>query len=132
MNKKTKQILIAVAALLVLLAVAAGCWLRFGPKGVSGAKQIGVTVVYADQTSKDFPLRTNAEFLGEALDEANLAQGEEGPYGLFIKTVDGVTVDDAKEQWWCLTKGGEMVMTGADTTPIADGDVFELTFTEGY
>ena len=29
-------------------------------------------------------------------------------------------------------KGGEMVNTGADQTPIADGDTFELTMTVGY
>ena len=31
-----------------------------------------------------------------------------------------------------VTKSGEMVNTGADQTPIADGDAFELTLTVGY
>lgn len=132
MDKRTRQILIAAGVLVVLLAVAAGVWMRFGPKGTGGTKQVTVRVVYADKTQKAFPLRTNAEFLGRALEEAGLAQGEQGPYGLYIKTVDGVTADESKQQWWCLTKGGETVMTGADATPVADGDVFELTLTEGY
>jgi len=28
-------------------------------------------------------------------------------------------------------KGGAYLMTGADTTPIADGDAFELVYTKG-
>ena len=66
------------------------------------------------------------------LTEEGLAEGTEGPYGMFITTVDGETADDSKEQWWCITKGGEMVNTGADQTPIQDQDQFELTLKEGY
>ena len=47
-------------------------------------------------------------------------------------TWDGEQADDSKQQWWCLTKGGEMVNTSADLTPIADGDRYELTLKEGY
>ena len=61
-----------------------------------------------------------------ALDE-KLAEGEQGPYGLFITTVDGETAQGSLRQWWCITKGGEKVDTGVDATPIADGDHFELT-----
>ena len=42
------------------------------------------------------------------------------------------TADKSKEEWWCITKGGQAVMTGISTTPFADGDTFELTLTVGY
>ena len=42
------------------------------------------------------------------------------------------TVDDANQEWWCLTKGGEMWNYGADATELSDGDTYELTFTVGY
>ena len=48
------------------------------------------------------------------------------------KTENGETVDEGAQEWWKLTKGGEMVNSSADSTPIADGDHFELTFTVGY
>ena len=64
--------------------------------------------------------------------ENELVAGEIGQYGLFITTVDGETADDSKQQWWCITKGGEQGNTSADTTPIGDGDQFELTLTQGY
>ena len=42
------------------------------------------------------------------------------------------TADESIQQWWCFTKGGEMLMTGVDTTPIADGEHYEITFTVGW
>ena len=75
---------------------------------------------------------TAVEYLRGALEQEALIAGEESDYGLFVKTVDGVTADDANQEWWCFTKGGEMLETGVDSTPIADGDTFEITLTQGY
>lgn len=49
-----------------------------------------------------------------------------------VTTVNGVTADSSLEEWWCFTKGGETLNTGVDSTPIADGDHFEITLTTGY
>ena len=68
----------------------------------------------------------------DALDEQKLIEGTESEYGIYIKTVDGITANEENQEWWCITKGGETLFTGADTTPIADGDHFELTLTVGY
>ena len=57
---------------------------------------------------------------------------DDSEYGLFVKTVDGYTADDAKQEWWCFTQDGGQVNTGVDTTPVADGDHFEITLTAGY
>lgn len=84
-----------------------------------------------DGTSKTFDINTDAEYLRQALEEKKLISGEETQYGLFVKTVNGVTVDDSKKEWWCFTKGGKELDTGVDTTPIADGDHFEITLTAG-
>ena len=42
------------------------------------------------------------------------------------------TADESLQQWWCITREGEMLSTGADQTPITDGEQYELTLTEGY
>ena len=129
MKKKTPLL----AALLVILCIGAGILFHTNkPETVSGAKEIDVIVVHADKTENIFTYQTDAEYLGEVLLENGLAEGEVGSYGLFITTVDSETADDSKQQWWCITKGGESVTTGADTLPIADGDQFELTLMEGY
>ena len=95
-------------------------------------KRFTLTVVHRDGSEKEFALTTEQQYLGAELQAAGLIEGEEGQYGLFIKTVDGETADDSKQEWWCLTKDGEMTETGIDTTPVTDGDTFALTLTVGY
>lgn len=127
-----EKTLIIVCAAVVLVAAMLAVWFAFGPKGTAGQKAIGVTVVYADATTDEFSFSTDAEFLRQALEEQKLVEGEESQYGLYVKTVNGVTADEAKEEWWCFTKDGEDVMTGVDSTPVADGDHFEITLKTGY
>ena len=71
-------------------------------------------------------------FLADALLEAKLVEGDMDTYGLYIKYVNGIRADYTLDgAYWSLSKGGEMLMTGASDTPIADGDSFELTYTKG-
>ena len=129
MNRKTGFL----AAALVILCAAAGILFQMNkPETITGAKIIDVIVIHADQTESAFSYETDAEYLGEVLLENKLAEGDISDYGLFITTVDGETADSSKQQWWCITKGGESVTTGADSLPIADRDQFELTLMEGY
>lgn len=129
---KNKRTLIAAAVLLLVCILAGGLYLKFKPQATKGEKEVNVVVVHGDETEKTFRYHTDAEYLVEVLKENELVSGEEGEYGLFIKTVDGETADESKQQWWCITKGGEQVNTSADQTPIADGEQFELTLKEGY
>ncbi|MCL2343934.1 MAG: DUF4430 domain-containing protein, partial [Firmicutes bacterium] len=101
---------------------------------IEGSKTITVEVVFADGTVRDHTIHTNAKYLSDALEKQNpsLISGQKSAAGLFITTVDGVTANDGLQQWWCITKGGAQVDTGADQTPIADGDHFEITLTTGY
>ena len=60
-----------------------------------------------------------------------LVEGETGDYGLYIKVVDGLRADyDLDGAYWAISKDGEYLMTGADSTPIADGEHYELTYTK--
>lgn len=134
MEKKTstKKMVLAIVILAVVAVLMFLAYKVFMPKGQAGAKEITVKVVHGDGTEKEFTYQTDAEYLGEVIISEGLVEGEDGQYGLFIKTVDGETVDDSKQQWWCITKGGGQVNTSADLAPIADGDVYELTMMEGY
>lgn len=131
-KSNTKKIVIGVAALVIVCAVLLLVYKNFAPKGEVGAKTVTVKVVHGDGTEKDFEYHTDEAYLGAVIQADKLVEGEDGPYGLFMKTVDGETADESKQQWWCLTKGGEQVNTSADQTPIEDGDTFELTLTVGY
>lgn len=127
-----KIIIISCVILAVLVAAFLIVYNIFSEKPVEGQKTITVQVVLADGTSKSYDIKTTAEFLRGALEEKNLVAGTESQYGLFVLTVDGVTADDTKQEWWNFTKNGETLLTGIDTTPILDGDHFEITLTVGY
>ena len=89
-------------------------------------------MVHGDGTQKEFTLQTDAETLREALEEEDIIAGEESEYGLYVLTVDGETVQEEQQEWWCLTKDGQMHNYGVDDTNIADGERYELTFTVGW
>ena len=129
MNRKTGIL----AAILILFCIIAGIfYTQNKPEIVSGEKEVHIVVVHADKSENTFTYQTDAAYLADILLEKGLAEGESGAYGLFINTVDGETADSSKQQWWCITKGGEKVNSGADTLPVTDGDQFELTLMEGY
>ena len=91
-----------------------------------GAKTV-VVEVKAGEKSVVFTIHTDKETLGEALIEHSLLEGEDGPYGLYVKKVNGITADADKDKtYWALYKDGEYSLTGVDMTPIADGERYEL------
>ncbi|MCD7946679.1 MAG: DUF4430 domain-containing protein [Oscillospiraceae bacterium] len=130
-RKQTRTILVLAIVLVVVVAVILGVYLHNRPELTAGDKTITLTVI-TDETTNTHQISTDAVYLGAALKPGGLVAGEDSQYGLYVKTVDGITVDEAKMQWWCLTKGGAEVYTGVDETPIEDGDTFEFTLTTGY
>ena len=92
---------------------------------------ITLEVVGPDGSSKEHTVNTDSsKNLRQALEGAGLISGEEGAYGLYVKVVDGITADyDIDGSWWSLTKEGELC-SGVDSTPIADGDKFEFTYSK--
>lgn len=132
-QKKTnkKVIIIGCIVLAILIAAAAVLFFTYRAKGMAGKKAI-VFSVSADDFGADHAFNTNAEFLGDALKALGLVEGEDGPYGLYVKTVNGITADESLQQWWCFTKGGEELFIGIDSVPVADGDHFEATLKTGW
>ncbi len=122
------RVLALLLASLMLLCSLGACQQPKTP----GAKTLTVTVVHGDGTQKEFTLQTDAETLREALEEEDIIAGEESEYGLYVLTVDGETVQEEQQEWWCLTKDGQMHNYGVDDTNIADGERYELTFTVGW
>lgn len=96
-----------------------------------GAKTVQVEVK-AEDKSVTFTIHTDKEILGDALLEHELIAGEEGPYGLYIKTVNGILADyDVNQSYWAVSKNGEAAATGVDGIKFLDGDHYELVYTQG-
>lgn len=90
-----------------------------------GSKEFEFTVVNAAGEEATFEVHTDKETVGEALLDNGVIAGEDSEYGLFVKTVNGETVDyDTDGKYWAFYINGEYGMTGVDATNITDGDSY--------
>ncbi len=83
------------------------------------------TVVDADGSKTVFNISTNKKMVGEALKEHKLIDGEEGQFGLYVKTVNSISYDYDKDgKYWAFYVDGEYAQTGVDKTEIKKGSTY--------
>ncbi|MFI3237562.1 MAG: DUF4430 domain-containing protein [Lachnospiraceae bacterium] len=94
-----------------------------------GESTILFDVVFEDGTCNSYEVKTDAEIVGEGLLEAGLIEGEDSEYGLYVKTVDGVTLDyDKDAAYWGFFIDGEMAYTGVDQTELVEGTTYSFEY----
>ena len=92
-----------------------------------GATKFLFTVVDKDGNETNFEIHTDKEMVGDALLEVELIAGEEGDYGLYVKTVNGITADyDTDGTYWAFYVNGEYASSGVDTTPVKEGETYSF------
>ena len=90
-----------------------------------GGKTFSVEVTDADGKTVRFTVRTDQETVGAALQELGVVAGEQSGYGLYIKTVNGITADyDRDGVYWAFYIDGGYAATGADQTGVTDSSVY--------
>ncbi len=95
-----------------------------------GQSTIYLSVITPEKTVV-FTVKTDKTVLGDALSEVEIIEGEEGPYGMYIKKVNGISaVYETDGAYWSVSIGGETAATGVDGIDITDGGKYELTYTE--
>ena len=83
------------------------------------------TVVDVQGKETSMTVTTDKTKVGEALLEKGLIAGEESTYGLYVKTVNGVTLDYNKDgKYWAFYVNGNYAAAGVDTTPIVNGATY--------
>lgn len=139
--KKTVSSIICALLSIVLVVCLASCGNTVDAEGLwenatyrkdtelgKGATTVQVQVK-AGEESITFTIKTDKKMLGDALLEHELITGDESQYGLYIKSVNGITADyDVDKSYWGFYKNGEYMMTGVDSTEIADGEHYELVY----
>ena len=133
-NKKGSRIklVLGIGILAILIAVLAAVYVTFAPKPMSGSKAITIEVVNKAQESTEYKLQTDAEYLRQAMEEAEglTFSGTESEFGLMIDTVNGERADYTLDgAYWSFTVNGEYSNYGIDTQPVLDGDMFAITYT---
>lgn len=85
------------------------------------------TVVDKDGNETNFEIHTDKEIVGEALLDLELIAGDDGEFGLYVKTVNGITADyDVDQTYWAFYVDGEYAMTGVDATNIEEGKTYSF------
>ncbi|MGN0448281.1 MAG: hypothetical protein ACI4GC_07025 [Acutalibacteraceae bacterium] len=92
-----------------------------------GATSFFFTVTHKDGSEYVFRVNTDSKTVGEALSENGLISGEEGPYGLYVKEVDGETLDyDTDGYYWAFYQGSTFSATGVDMTDIEPEAIYSF------
>ena len=125
--------LIAIVMCAVMLLGLAACGAKEETPATGGEKvSFTVIVVHKDGRSKTFTYETNEQYVGPVLTADGLLEGNAGPYGLEITSVDGEKAVYSEDgAYWAVYVGEEYAMTGIDTTPITQNGQYKLVYTVG-
>ena len=92
-----------------------------------GDTKFPFSVVDKEGNETSFEICTNQKNVGAALLELELIAGEEGPFGLYVKTVNGITLDyDKDKAYWAFYVNDSYAVSGVDLTEIAEGEVYSF------
>ena len=87
-----------------------------------GATAFTFKVVYKDGKTDTFEIHTDEKTVGDALVKVGLIEGEVGDYGLYVKTVNGVTADyNVDGTYWAFYIDGAYASSGVDSTDVTAG-----------
>ena len=136
--------LLAMMLVLLLILCSAGCGsiggttpdeepvVHDGDTIGEGSKTFAAQIMDLDGNAISFTVKTDKTIVGEALQELGVLQGEEGPYGLYIKAVNGKTLDYDKDgAYWAFYVDGAYATAGVDETDIVETSVYLLKAEKG-
>lgn len=136
---KDKKMMSSLISTIVVIILAVGVTLGYrayvNHNVEKGMKEITVNVI-ADKDgydySKEYTIKTDEEFLGNALVKnlSLITQGDEG--SRYITGVNDINADTNKQEWWKILINDEMGDFGMDQQPIKDGDIITIQLEVGY
>lgn len=141
--KKVLQSSVSVVLALMLIFSLAACGSTVDKTGLwenatylkdtqlgEGAKTVTFEVKVEEQMVT-FTVKTDKDTVGAALLEQKLIAGDESQYGLYVKTVNGMTADyEVDKSYWAFYIDGEYANTGVDSTPITEGAVYQMAYSK--
>lgn len=131
--KRWAGLLLALVMVLSLAACASVGDEQKDPAGVvtngttvgTGAKTFAVEVTDGEGKVTAFTVKSDEKTVGAALLALEIIAGEDSQYGLYIKTVNGITADYDKDQtWWGFYVDGALAPAGVDSTDIVEGSTY--------
>ena len=97
-----------------------------------GATEFKFIAKDKDGKETEFNIATDAKTVGEALLAVGLIAGDTSDYGLYVKTVNGQTLDyDTDKMYWAFYVDGAYAEKGVDATEIVAGATYSFVATAG-
>lgn len=134
-NSQTKSNKTMIITAILLFAAVISAYMVFsfaGPSTTEGEKSVTIQVLDDKKNLTSYEINTDAEYLRQAMEQCQGLTfiGSEGPYGLVLLTINGVTADyDKNQAWWSIYVNTELGNYGVDQQPVNDGDIFCLQYT---
>ena len=116
MSKKTRNIIIAVAVLLVLVIGTFVAYKNLAPQPVTGDETIVFEVTHVDGTQKDFTISTDSENLRGALEQEGFLESyweefDGGKRKYYHLTRKGIKqLEDKQKEWKVFSKSVDKVL----------------------
>lgn len=136
--KKALAIVLALVMVLTLagctrfVEVKEGVTVKDGDLVGKGDTTFNLEIVDDKGESIHITVNTDKTIVGEALEELGLIEGEEGPYGIFTKSVNGiVAVYEETGTYWAFYANGEYSLVGMDVAEIEPGTDYKLAVEKG-
>lgn len=132
-SKSEKKLMIIMGTILIgMIIIFSIVSLASRSRIQDGVKIVEIEVIHRDGSVKKLKYKTEQNYLGQVLKKEKLIDGLQNNFGTFITVVDGEMADEFKQEWWCVTSNGEMVMSTVDEIVLEKTNKFELTLTTGY
>ena len=96
-----------------------------------GSKHIIIEVTGSDGNTVTYEVATDAEFLRQAMDEAEglTYDGTESDFGMMVETVNGEQAIYAEDNaYWAFYVDGEYGQYGIDSQPVEDGVTYSIVY----
>ena len=113
---------------IMLITAMAFCMVSCSEKPAEqGEKTFTFVVEELNGNKQTFTVTSEKKTVGEALFDEKLIEGEEGPYGLYVKKAAGISADYEKDgTYLAFYIDGEYAVTGVDKTDIEDGREYKF------
>ena len=123
-NKLSVLLCMVLIAAMALSMAACGAKQEAAPQG-----EVSYTVITVDLEGNEtrYDITSDKEMVGEELLAQGIIAGDMGDYGLYVKTVNGLTLDwDKDAKYWAFYIGEDYATTGVDQTKAEEGVTYTL------
>ena len=126
-----KKALIGVVVVVILVALMGILYNVFREKPVEGSKTITIEVINKEKESVVYEVKTDAEYLQQAMDEAEglTYDGYDSEYGFTVTTINDVVADfTVDSSYWSFYVNDGYCNYGISAQPVEDGDAFQIVY----